>query len=48
VSENYAETDPSYSLAPTRKGHRPLLMGNGTASGDARCQKLGRSRGNQR
>jgi hypothetical protein len=27
VSENCAEREPSYGLAPTRKVHRPLLMG---------------------
>ncbi len=40
ASENCAETHPCYRLAPARKGHRPLLMGTGTASGSRAVKDL--------
>jgi hypothetical protein len=43
VSENCAETRPSFPLTPAGRGDRPLLMGTGTVPGDA-LPKLGRNR----
>jgi hypothetical protein len=38
LSENWAETRPSFWSAPIWKGYRPLCMGAGKVSGDALCK----------
>ena len=43
LSENCAERRPSCRLAPDRKAYRPLLMGTGTASGNARQETWSQS-----
>ena len=44
LSENCAETRPSYGSAPIWKGTAPLCMGAGEVSGGALCKSWSQSR----
>ena len=44
LSENCAETRPSFWSAPIWKGYLPLCIGAGNVSGDALCKTWSQSR----